>query len=101
MQNDPSRYLLPLDQMIENDYPIPSYMADVFEKSAGWLEVPEQPKDSLLADPSKRTKPRVYALDCEMVCGPFLIFLSIRLTSGAPVFDRVRQGAHQDLHDRL
>ncbi|TFL03120.1 ribonuclease H-like domain-containing protein [Pterulicium gracile] len=66
MQNDPSRYLLPLDQMIENDYPIPSYMADVFEKSAGWLEVPEQPKDSLLADPSKRTKPRVYALDCEM-----------------------------------
>jgi hypothetical protein len=50
--------------MIENDYPIPSYMADVFEKPPGWLETPE-PK----ASEYKLGLPKIYAIDCEMVFG--------------------------------
>ena len=61
-KNDPTRYLLTLEQMIENDYPIPSYMADVFEKPPDWAEVPE-PK----ATEYKLGRPKVYAIDCEMV----------------------------------
>ena len=34
---DPSLYLLSLQWTIENDYPIPSYMADVFDKPDGWV----------------------------------------------------------------
>ena len=49
--------------MIENDYPIPSYMADVFEKPPGWVETPE-PKT---ATDCKGGLPKVYAIDCEMV----------------------------------
>lgn len=59
-KDDPTRYLLTLEQMIENDYPIPSYMADVFEKPLGWVETPEPKATDLAA-------PKVYAIDCEMV----------------------------------
>ena len=52
--------------MIENDYPIPSYMADVFEKPPDWMETPE-PK----ATEFKLGRPKVYAIDCEMVFGSF------------------------------
>jgi RNA exonuclease 1 len=62
IKDDPTRYLLTLEQMIENDYPIPSYMADVFEKPPGWVEIPE-PK----ATEYKLGRPKVYAIDCEMV----------------------------------
>lgn len=61
---DPSQYVLTLQEMIENDYPIPSYMADVFEKPPGWVETPRSEQDSILSIPAKR--PRVYAVDCEM-----------------------------------
>lgn len=57
--------------MVENDYPVPSYMADVFEKPEGWLETPEPPKQPLLEEqvPAKDgLKQRIYAIDCEMVC---------------------------------
>ncbi|KAF8893593.1 hypothetical protein BD779DRAFT_1507113 [Infundibulicybe gibba] len=51
---DPSNYLLTLEQMIENDYPIPSYMAEVSQAEDGWVETPEQPKESLLVpEPGK------------------------------------------------
>ena len=49
--------------MVENDYPVPSYLADVFSKPDGWIETPE-------ADPDANVKPwdqSVYAIDCEMV----------------------------------
>ena len=49
--------------MVENDYPVPSYLADVFPKPDGWIETPE-------ADPDADAKPEaqsVYAIDCEMV----------------------------------
>jgi hypothetical protein len=61
--DDPTRYLLTLEQMIENDYPIPSYMADVFEKPPDWVETPEPNA----ATGSKAGHPKVYAIDCEMV----------------------------------
>lgn len=64
IKNDPTRYLLTLEQMIENDYPIPSYMADVFEKPPDWVETPEP---TATTTGSKSGHPKVYAIDCEMV----------------------------------
>jgi RNA exonuclease 1 len=54
--------------MLENEYPIPSYMADVFQRPEGWIETPEERKPSLLDDPAKAPKRVVYCIDCEMVC---------------------------------
>lgn len=51
------------EQMIENDYPVPSYMADTFEKSAGWVETPASSEEA----PSTGRQPRIFAIDCEMV----------------------------------
>jgi RNA exonuclease 1 len=62
---DPERYTLSLDQMIDNDYPIPSYMADVFQKLPGWVETPQVLAGSLMDGDAP--KPVVYAIDCEMV----------------------------------
>lgn len=64
---DPSLYLLSLQQMIENDYPIPSYMADIFQKLDGWVETPQPASESILLLPHERQRSRVYAIDCEMV----------------------------------
>ncbi|TFK44122.1 hypothetical protein BDQ12DRAFT_672432 [Crucibulum laeve] len=58
----PTNHLLTLEQMIENDYPVPSYMADVFQKPEGWVETPEPVKQA--ADSTK--KATIYAIDCEM-----------------------------------
>ena len=46
--------------MVENDYPVPSYLADVFKMSDGWIETPEAPTDT------KSENHSVYAIDCEM-----------------------------------
>ncbi|KAF4597919.1 REXO1/REXO3 family protein [Pleurotus pulmonarius] len=62
---DPAQFILSVEQMIENDYPIPSYMADTFQKSPGWVETPEY-KPEPLDDGVDRPKQRIYALDCEM-----------------------------------
>ena len=35
---NPEQYLLSVEQMVENDYPVPSYLADVFRKPEGWIE---------------------------------------------------------------
>ncbi|KAH7907300.1 hypothetical protein BJ138DRAFT_1014736 [Hygrophoropsis aurantiaca] len=63
---DPSLYLMTLPQMIENDYPIPSYMADVFEKPPGWVETPQPAVESILLLPTERQRSNIYAIDCEM-----------------------------------
>lgn len=64
------RYLLTTEQMVENDYPLPSYVADVFQKPPGWVETPAQN-----ADLESDTKPpRIYAIDCEMVCRIVMMF---------------------------
>jgi RNA exonuclease 1 len=58
---DPAQYLLTVEQMIENDYPVPSYLADVFKKPDGWIETPESPTGV------ESGAQKVYAIDCEMV----------------------------------
>jgi RNA exonuclease 1 len=60
-RKDPSKYLLTVEQMVENDYPVPSYLADVFKAPEGWIETPEAPIDN------KSEPESVYAIDCEMV----------------------------------
>ncbi|KAF5376235.1 hypothetical protein D9615_008564 [Tricholomella constricta] len=64
--HDPAQYLLTSQQMIENEYPIPSYMADVFEKPDGWFEIPEPHKQGPLeAPPTEKNAPKqkIYAID--------------------------------------
>lgn len=55
--------MLTTEQMLENDYPVPSYIAEIFEKPDDWVETP-QPTDDISAD----KQPRILAIDCEMVC---------------------------------
>ncbi|KAG1827832.1 hypothetical protein EV424DRAFT_600780 [Suillus variegatus] len=62
----PALYLLTLREMIENEYPIPSYMADVFEKGPGWIETPQASEESLLLLPADKLESKIYAIDCEM-----------------------------------
>lgn len=94
---DPAQYMLTLEQMIENDYPIPSYMADVFEKPDGWVETPQRPNESLLTSPHEKTPQRqIYAIDCEMVILSTEPTFSVAYSK--TVYDRGRQGAHPSLH---
>ena len=65
-KKDPTRYLLSVEKMIENDYSVPSYLADVFEKPDGWIETPEADPDADV----KLVTQSVYAVDCEMVRAP-------------------------------
>ncbi|KAJ7282559.1 ribonuclease H [Mycena rebaudengoi] len=66
-ETDPAQYLLTLEQMVENDYPVPSYMADVFQKPAGWIETPQEAKPPLLEGLEPKGPQRmVYSIDCEM-----------------------------------
>jgi RNA exonuclease 1 len=60
-KKDPAQYLLTVEQMIDNEYPVPSYIADVFQKPDGWIETPQA---TTSVEPGPRT---VYAIDCEMV----------------------------------
>ncbi|KAI0742256.1 hypothetical protein C8Q80DRAFT_1109102 [Daedaleopsis nitida] len=62
----PVRYLLSLEQMIENGYPIPSYLAETFEKPPGWVETKVEIVDDTLLSPPNTLAPRIYAMDCEM-----------------------------------
>ncbi|KAF9483118.1 ribonuclease H-like protein [Pholiota conissans] len=86
-KSDPMQYLLTLEQMIENDYPIPSYMADVFEKPQGWVETPEPGASE------HKANPRIYAIDCEMCItedGKELTRVCvIDFTSGIVVYDQL------------
>ncbi len=53
--------------MIENGYPIPSYLAEVFDKPPGWVETTVETVDDTLLSPSTSDTPRIFAMDCEMV----------------------------------
>lgn len=44
--------------MIEHEYPVPSYMADIFQAPEDWIEIP------LIEDGGF---PDIYGIDCEMV----------------------------------
>jgi RNA exonuclease 1 len=83
-QKDPLQYMLSLEQMIENDYPVPSYMADVFQKPEGWVETP-QPKQLTDEQMKNAQKQRVYAVDCEMVGHALSPFLSSSLDASSSV----------------
>jgi len=53
-----SAYLLTVEQFLENEYPVPSWISEVSQLSDDWLQVPE----------CKTNSPdRILALDCEMV----------------------------------
>ena len=54
-----------LEQMIENDYPVPTYMADVFQYTPKWRETPK-PDNPLVAKNGMPVR-KIYAIDCEMV----------------------------------
>ncbi|KAH9055829.1 hypothetical protein EDB83DRAFT_2293073 [Lactarius deliciosus] len=58
-KKNPAQYILTTEQMVENDYPVPSYIADVFTKSEGWIETPQATADA-------EGSHQVYAVDCEM-----------------------------------
>ncbi|KAH8999593.1 hypothetical protein EDB86DRAFT_2908694 [Lactarius hatsudake] len=58
-KKNPAQYILTTEQMVENDYPVPSYIADVFTKSEGWIETPQAAVDA-------ESSHQVYAVDCEM-----------------------------------
>jgi len=70
-RTDPMRYILTLEQMMENEYPVPSYLADVSagerdREEKGWVETPPPPSP----EETKGKKPKVYAIDCEMASPP-------------------------------
>lgn len=44
--------------MIEHEYPIPSYMADIFQAPEDWIEIPLIEGGGF---------PDIYGVDCEMV----------------------------------
>lgn len=57
------RYVLTPAQMVENEYPLPSYMSDPpIELEPGWRETPKnEVKDEV------ESNTQVYSVDCEMV----------------------------------
>lgn len=98
LPKDPAQYELTLEQMVMNGYPIPSYMADVFEKPEGWVETPQPPEsDPNVSQGILRTK--VYAIDCEMVRNFWFLYEDFSLH--VLVHDRRRKRALACLHNRL
>ncbi|KAJ8502161.1 hypothetical protein ONZ51_g150 [Trametes cubensis] len=65
-EKSPLRYLLTTEQMIENGYPMPSYMSETFETPPGWVETKVASVDDSLLSPATSDNPRIYAMDCEM-----------------------------------
>ncbi|KAI1787109.1 ribonuclease H-like protein [Ganoderma leucocontextum] len=94
-EKSPMRYLLTLEQMVENGYPVPSYLAEVFEKPPGWVETRVATVDATLLSPPTSTNepPRIYAMDCEMCLtegGKQLARICIiDYTSGIVVYDQL------------
>lgn len=92
--------MLTLKEMIENEYPIPSYMADVFEKGPGWIETPQVSEESLLLLPADKLDSKIYAIDCEMVRG-CTAGCRVADSNQTLVLDRRWQGTYPGLHDRI
>jgi RNA exonuclease 1 len=63
---DPLKYMLPVADMVENDYPVPSYLAETFERPPGWVETP-QPVEPSVLNAGQQGAPKILAIDCEMV----------------------------------
>ena len=89
-EKEPAQYLLTVEQMTENDCPIHSYLADVFQKSEGWIETPQVAAGA-------EGSHTVYAIDCEMV-HILMPCHSLKITIHFfPVHDKRRQGANPGL----
>lgn len=84
---DPEMYVLTVDQMIDNEYPVPTYMLPEGsagrELEEGWVEVPEYQDDE--KKKKRDGKAKVYALDCEMVRLFFLFSLSLLFLSAPSI----------------
>ncbi|KAF8629302.1 hypothetical protein AX15_003519 [Amanita polypyramis BW_CC] len=68
MKKDPAQYMLSVEQMIENDYPVPPYMADVCQYTPEWKVTPATlPTLEKVSEEGKNIPVRkIYAIDCEM-----------------------------------
>ncbi|KAI0249684.1 hypothetical protein BJV78DRAFT_1394638 [Lactifluus subvellereus] len=55
-----AQYLLTVEQMNGNGYPVPSYLVDIFKEPDGWIEAPQATAGVVLGAQT------VYAIDCEM-----------------------------------
>jgi len=97
LDQDPAQYMLPLELMMENDYPIPSYMADVFEKPPGWIETPQPSQKTRLSQLSEKPETKIYAIDCEMVRVVSIKFDRLKHLATKLVLDRRRKGACQSV----
>jgi RNA exonuclease 1 len=71
---DPTQYLLTVEQTIENDCPMPSYLADVFSKPDGWMETPEIDPDADTKLGNQSVYLAVYVIFCEMARAPSRVF---------------------------
>ena len=60
-KKDPVQYLLTVEQIIENDHPVPSNLADIFRKLDGWIATPQATTCVVLGAQT------VHEIDCEMV----------------------------------
>ncbi|KAH9856073.1 hypothetical protein C2E23DRAFT_809916 [Lenzites betulinus] len=89
----PLRYLLTKEQMIENGYPMPSYLAETFEKPSGWVETKVDSTEDVLPAPLTGELPRIYAMDCEMCMTDDSKQLArvclIDYTSGIVIYDQL------------
>ncbi|KAK2461339.1 hypothetical protein APHAL10511_006866 [Amanita phalloides] len=66
VNKDPRQYVLQAEQMVENDYPVPSYISDVFQYTPEWRHTPA-PARPLVSDAGEGIlRRRIYAIDCEM-----------------------------------
>jgi hypothetical protein len=75
--------------MIENEYPTPAWVSDVFDVPEGWLQIPA---------PDDGAQDQVLALDCEMVCKKFR---RSPVTDEIVVYYRKRKRAGESLYHRL
>jgi len=89
-----SSYLLTQEQLLENEYPVPTWMLDSPQVGDDWLQIPE-----FTGNPNDEC--RVLALDCEMVSTilntHYLLFTPSPLT----VYYNCRKGTYPSLHHRL
>lgn len=93
------RYLLTKEQMIENGYPMPSYLAETFEKPPGWVETKVAAVDGLLSTSPSGEAARIYAMDCEMVCSRVDRLMALKLMTPQCMTEEGKQLARVCLID--
>ncbi|KIJ42385.1 hypothetical protein M422DRAFT_31336 [Sphaerobolus stellatus SS14] len=59
-EKDPRKFLLGVEDMANNEYPVPTYMGDLSQLPERWVESP------YVDGTEDDSQPKVYSLDCEM-----------------------------------